>query len=231
MKLEDIDTSRCLFDPKRTDLIQATKHIKEFDVELSYRVSLRTIIRYIALMYDASSPLWREVRSLPLRKAVAMELAGAKKDRMGRFERPIEIILEGRNQDVNAMMMKYIVLQNNPDWTNFIVYQQMYYMDVAKAMSGAYKDTSKATVAIERLSSLVDKGVVRLLGGEGEAPQILDVIYKEATKDLDVSPEEISKHIENSGDVPEDWNPYNVWKENELKESYKVDEIKFVGDK
>lgn len=231
MKLEDIDTSKCLFDPKRSDLLETAKKIKEFDVELSYRVSVRTIIRYIALLYDASSPLWREVRSLPLRKAVAMELAGAKKDRQGKFERPIELILEGKNQTVNSMIVKYIVLQNSPNWSKLSAYENLYYMELAKIQNGAYGKTNDIITAIDKLSNAITVLTDEIIGGHGEAVPILDAIYKEATKDLDISPEKISTYIEESGNVPEDWCPYNVWKDNELKESYKVDEIKFVGDK
>lgn len=229
MKLEDLDTSKCLFDPKRSDILTVAQSYSEFSVELSYRLSVRMVLRYIALLYDAMSPLWREVRSLPLRKAVAMELAGAKRDRTGKFERPVEMIFEGKNQTVNAMIIKYIVLQNSPTWSKLVAYENLYYMELAKIQNGAYGKTNDIITAIDKLSVAITNLTEEILCGHGEAVPILDAIYKEATKDLDVSPEKISTYIEESGNVPEDWSPYNSWKDNEINETYTVDEIRFIG--
>jgi hypothetical protein len=233
LKLENLDMSKCLINPTNTDLINVTKHIPEFNVKLTYRMSLKMVIRYIIIMYDEKSALWREVRSLPLRKAVAMELAGEKPNKQGKFERPIEIIFEGGNQDVNAMIVKYISMQNSPFWTQRCAYETIYYMELAKVQNGAYGNTLNTIKSLDQLSKAITELTDVILGGSGEAPSILEAIYKEATKHLDVSAEKVSDYISNSGDVPPEWNPYNKWKETTgaLEEEYKVDKIRFVGDK
>ena len=231
LTLDKLDTSKCYFNPKDRDILAQTSRIKEFNYKSPYQISTKSIIRYVILMYDAASPLWREVRSLPLRKAVAMELAGVERNREGRFPMPFEKIMEGKNQDVNAMLVKYLSLQNSPNWTRLCVYENLYYMETAKVFNGAYGKTNEVITAIDKLSASISQITTELVGGVGEATPILDAIYKEASKDLDLSPEKISKYIEEMGNVPEDWNPYMTWKDNEVEDEYKVDEIKFAGSK
>lgn len=229
LKLDSLDTSRCLIDPKRSDLFELTKTIPEFNIHNPYRLSVKGIIRYVILMYDADSPLWREVRSLPLRKAVSMELAGFKRDRDGKFDRPIEHIMEGKNRDVNSMLLKYLTMQNNPKWSQRCAYEHIYYMEIGRVMNGAYK-TKEVIQALDQLTERIDSLTGELIGGKGEALPVLEVIYKEATKDLDCSPEKVSQYVADSDNVPDDWSSYAKWVDNELQ-AYKVDEIKFAGDK
>lgn len=230
LKLEDYDTSKLLIDPKASDLLERTKHIPEFNIELSYRLSLKAIIRYVILMYDQDSFLWREVRSLPARKAAAMELAGGKKKNDGTFERPFEIIMEGGNQKVNAMIVKYISLQNSPNWMKLIAFEFIYHMEMGRVMNAAYKDAMPIIKSMDLLSKTINGLTDEIIGGSGEAPAILAAIYKEATKDLDCTPEKISTYIEEKGDLPDSWNPYAVWVKEEQKENYKPEKIRFVGD-
>jgi hypothetical protein len=232
LKLSDIDTSKCLFDPKKSDLLTIAKDIPPFDRELSYRVSKKMIITWIVLLYDQNSSLRKEIRSFPLRKGTAMILAGAKTDKEGRFERPVELILEAKNQDVNAMIVKYISLQNNPKYGQLIAYQTMYHLELAKIQNGAYIKSNEIIKAIDTLASSIDKLTEEIVGGKGEAESILSAIYKEVTKDISISPESISNYLADGGDLPDDWCEYNEWKENEKKsevEYYKVNKIKFIG--
>lgn len=235
IKIEDVDFSKCLFNPTKSSLLNDTKHIKEFNVELGYHMSKKMILTYIILMYDYQCSLWREVRDLTIRKGIAMQLAGAKFDKEGHFERHIELILEGRNQDINAMIIKYIALTNNPSWGQLCAAETLFYYDLARVQNGAFKDSMSVATSTEKLAKMIKSLTEEVLGGDGESEPILAAIYRESTKDLDLSPEKISDYIMANGGtgLPEEWNPYLKWKEKEgiAEKAYKPEKIKFLGSK
>lgn len=230
MKLESLDLSKCLFDPNKSSLLKDVEKYEEFNKDLTHRMSRKAVLTYIILMYDQASPLRREIRSLPARKGTALQVAGFKTDKNGRFEVHVEKILEGVNQDVNAMIVKYLLLQNSPSFMKLVLYELMLARESAKIINGVYK-TPEAMKSIDGLTDSIDKLTEEVIGGRGEAEPILAAIYQEVTKNIDVSPETISEYIVESGDLPEEFNPYNVWREKDgrLMEEYKVDKIKYVG--
>jgi len=229
LELKKSDVKRCLIDPLQDNIGAAVKGIPEFKIHKVYNISISAIIKYVILMYDSESPLWREVRSLPLRKAVAMEMAGIKKDKNGKFSKEAEEIFEGNNREVNSMIVKYITMQNTPVWSNLVAYENIYYMELAKIQSGSYGKTTETIKALDQLSTFITQLTNKLIGGSGEATPILDAIYKESTKELDVTVEKISNYIMENGNVPTDWSPYNEDNDTESKE-YNIDKFKFIGD-
>ena len=111
------------------------------------------------------------------------------------------------------------------------------YMESSRALLGAYKSADAMSKSIDRLAKSKAELTDQLVGGSGEAEPILAAIYKQTTKDLDVSPEKVSNYIQakkdegGQTDIPDEWNPYSVWKDNEISETYKVGDIKYVGAK
>ncbi|HEX9826282.1 MAG TPA: hypothetical protein VGA80_06755, partial [Flavobacteriaceae bacterium] len=143
MKLETLDLSGCLYDPRKSSLLNDISIHKEFAHPLSYNIPRKAMVTYIVLIYDVASPLRREIRDLGARKLMALELAGFSPEKNARFKRHIELLLEGKNQEVTAMIVKYLTLLNDPTWTRLCIYEQMLYMETARAMNGAYKDAKK----------------------------------------------------------------------------------------
>lgn len=231
MKLESFDLSRCLLNPNSSTMLKDAEKHPEFCKELSYRMSRKAVLTYIVLMFDQMSPLRKEIRSLPARKGVSMQMAGFKTDSKGRFEPHVEKILEGKNQDVNAMIVKYLVLQNSPKFVQLIAYESLYFYEIAKIQNGAYGKTIDVIRSVDSLASSIDKLTEEVVGGSGEAEPILAAIYQEVTKDLNISPEAISNYISECGDVPPEWNEYNEWREKDgkLMDEYKVDKTRYVG--
>ena len=233
MKLEDLDLSRCLYNPNKSSFLNDMDRVTGLTKELNQRTSRRAIWTYIVLLYDESSPLRREVRSLPARKGVAAQLAGIKTDKNGRFEPHVERMIEGKNQDVNAMIVKYLVLQNSPKFVQLCAYESLYYFEIAKIQNGAYGKTTEVIKSIDSLATSIDRLTEEIIGGKivEESSLILAAIYQEVTKELNISPEAISNYIMESGDVPDDFNPYKeLAKDGSIKSEYKPEKIKFVGD-
>ena len=114
LELKKSDVKRCLIDPLQQNIGAVVKDIPEFQINKIYNIATSAVIKYVILMYDSESPLWREVRSLPLRKAVAMELSGIKRDENNKISKEAEEIFEGKNKEVNSMIVKYITMQNTP---------------------------------------------------------------------------------------------------------------------
>lgn len=233
MELKDLDLSRCLFNPNSSSFLNDIEQRTGIKKELNQRTSRRAIWTYIVLLYDEASPLRREIRSLPARKGAAMLMSGIKTDSNGRFDQHIERMIDGRNQDVNAMIVKYLVLQNSPKFVQLIAYESLYYFEIAKIQNGAYGKTTDVIKSIDSLATSIDRLTEEIIGGKiaEESFKILEAIYQEVTKDLNVSPEAISNFIMESGDVPADWNPYSEYdKEGNVKETYKPEKLKFIGD-
>lgn len=244
LRIEDIDFSKCVLNPNKPTFLADIKAIPEFNGNLTYKISRKSVIAYIVMMYDHKCSLWREVRSLPARKAMAMELAGFARDKDGKFSYPSELIFQGKNQEVNSMIIKYLVLQNNPRWGQLCAYETLYYYELARIQNMAGVKTKETIDNLEKLSLAINELTEEILGGTGEATPILEAIYNELTKDLDISPEKVSEYIMADGKCPDDWCPYNEWIEQanpkekaEIKKSgkekYKVtdDMWSFLGDK
>lgn len=227
LELKRSDVKRCLIDPLQQNIGAAVKDIDEFQITKVYNIATSSIIKYVILMYDSESPLWREVRSLPLRKAVAMEMSGIEKGKDNKFSKEAEEILEGNNPEVNSMIVKYITMQNTPVWSNLVAYENIYYMELGKIQNGNYGKTIDTIKALEQLSTSITQLTNKLMGGTGEAEPILAAIYKESTKELDTTVEKISNYIMESGNVPKDWSPYN---DKETGEEYKIAKSKFIGE-
>ena len=101
MQLDKLDLSRCLFDPRSQSFLSDIKSYEEFNEDIPYKLPKKRIMTYIVLIYDMDSPLRKEIRDLTARKIMALDLSGFKRDKKtGHFERPIELMLEGRNPQI-----------------------------------------------------------------------------------------------------------------------------------
>jgi len=111
MKLKKLDTSKFLYDPKNEDSFMKLLKYKEFKVIRSREAS--RIIQYVILMYDlANTEIVQEYPHLSHRKMMIARMVGLVE---GKSIRPaIEDILIGKDSRVNAMIIKYLHLFNNP---------------------------------------------------------------------------------------------------------------------
>ena len=95
-----------------------------------------TLLRYVIYAYDMGSP-FHKAGETQKRKLLAMEECGLKKPNTTFSDLDDELmdILRGKNQDVNAMAVQIIRLQNNVKFTLLMAQNDNYYYGIFLLMS------------------------------------------------------------------------------------------------
>ena len=230
MELKDIDSSQFVFDFKDDKFVQKLRAHKQFllppklsytskDQTITFDYDYKQLFTYISLMYEIKSPLHVEVPAYPHRKTKAAQLAGYKFNKYDEFEPEVEAILIGDVEAVNIAIVHYVTMQRVADYLMYTSFQGLLQREHISAASGkAQKDSIKnikdLTAETERLSQ-------KLFGGE-ESRKLRDTLYGAAEFErLKLRSEDIAKIVEETGDVPEDFNPYG---------DYKPSKIKYAGE-
>ena len=220
MQLKEIDTSKFLFDPNDVTVADQLEKYEEFCTKLPGLPKVK-IVQYIICMYDIAS---QEIRSefplYPQRKYEIAKMLGMVSDSK-KIPQAIEDVLIGKNKDVNAMIIKYLTLFNNPDILMLASYYEMYVELNKTAFSGSF---NKDTIAgIEKVNSAIKELTDNVFMGKDET-ELRRELYKSIDEQsLGIRPEEIAEKLQSGEKIFEDFNPY--------AENYEVDPLKFMGDR
>jgi hypothetical protein len=211
MKLSDIDTSKYLYDPKRAESWMKLKKFKEFD---KLKNPSKTI-PYIILMYDVSNDQIRnEFPFYPNRKKGVCDLIGWK------IDKEVEGILIGNDEDVNAMIVRYISLFNNPDLLNLASFYEIYVFLNKEAFSGKFD--SRTITDIEKVNASIKQLTDNVFHGKDETELRMELYRTVREQALGIRPEEIAEKLSRGEDLLDGYERYK---------NYKVGDIKFLGDK
>ena len=220
MTLKDIDTKRLLYDPKSPDFVTNIKSkINEFK---NYVGSLpdRKLFTYIVLMYDISSPLWRDVLDYYERKRVAAEISELP-TKKGKWTSEVEDILLGTNEQINAMIVEYALQFGQPELLQLLGNLSLLSSETRKTISfkgnkDSLKIISETGDEIRRLSRVVFHS-----GEYDEITAARNALYAKVEKERQkLKPEDIVRAIAEDEDLS-DFNPYG---------NYQVEKSKFLGD-
>ena len=222
MELKDIDGSRFLYDPKSTDLVKILKDkLPEFN-KYEGNISAKKVFQFIILMYDASSPLAREIQDYYLRKSTCAEVVGFPKSK-GTWTKESESILIGTDATVNDMIVAFISLFGMIEMYQLVGYLSILSSETRKAID--YRgDKNSISIINDTGSKIQDLQRVVFKSGEyDEISFVRKALYSRLEKErLKIRPEEIVRHITKEGGLPSDYNPY--------EDDYKVEQSKFIGD-
>lgn len=208
MELKDIDTSKFLYDPKRKESYQKLFRFKEFFG------AKEKVIQYIILMYDVSNDEVRnEYPFYPNRKKEVCRMIDLK------ITKDVEDMLIGKKPEVNAMIVKYISLFNNPDLLNLASFYEIYIFLNQKAFSGEF--SSAEIKDIEKVNASIKQLTENIFHGKDETELRLELYKTVREQALGIRPEEIAEKLAR-GEDPLDFNPYG---------KYKPGKMKFIGDK
>lgn len=216
----DYDFSDCKYDPRSSKFVdEICESIPAFD---SYQGEERDrVFGYIVAMYDKRSPMRSKVPEYFERKIRCAELVHMPRSQSGAFNDFTKEVLEGRNDDVNKLVVAYLADLGDIDYMRFIGELTMFHSIQAAMLSGNTDDKLYKT-----MTSLSDslKKLVRELFMSGERDELQRVrilLYESAEKDRrKMHPEAIVAMLNRDGDFPGDWARYG---------KYKPESLKFIG--
>jgi len=221
MKLKKLDTSKFLYDPKNEDSFMKLLKYKEFKVIRSREAS--RIIQYVILMYDlANTEIVQEYPHLSHRKMMIARMVGLVE---GKSIRPaIEDILIGKDSRVNAMIIKYLHLFNNPSLLMLESYKEIYAKLNQLVMGGNIepKDYTKTIQNIEVLHNAINNLADTVLKGKDET-QLREDLYRSIEgRGLGIRVEDIAEKLQRDEPIFPEANPYG---------KYVPKKLKFEGDR
>lgn len=222
MELKDIDGSRFLFDPKDPNLVNILQDkIPEFQ-KYEGKIPAKKVFQYIILMYDVSSPLWRDVLDYYVRKSTIADMVGFPKKK-NTWSEESESILIGTDDIVNGMIVAFVAQFNAIEFYQMIAYLSLLSSETKKAVSF---DGDKNSISIITQTGDKIKELQRVVFRSGEYDEIAQVrksLYSKLEKErLKIRPEDVVRTLAEEGELPPEFNPYG--------KEYKPKKSKFIGD-
>jgi hypothetical protein len=183
------------------------------------------VIQYIIIMYDpASKELEQEFPHLMQRKVEAAKAAGLMVAK-SRMAPEVEDMLIGKNENINAMIIRYLHLFNDPNLLMLESYKSMYAALNQAVMGGQLevREYSKAIQNIETLNTSIIELSNKVLRGRDET-QLREDLYRSIEgRELGIRVEDVAEKLQRGEDPFPEANPYG--------QMYKPKKLKFVGDK
>ena len=217
MNFNKLNYTKFLFDPSDPDLLGKLSRHKEFQVKVG---SKRKIAQYIILMYDKNNDEIRaEYPFYPQRKMEVAKCVGLVEG--NKASKAVEDILIGKNEDVNAMIVRYLTLFNDPDLLILSAYYEIYINLNKSAYRG---EVDKNTIAnLETVNKAIKDLTDGLFGGKDET-ELRKELYKSIEEQsLGIRPEEIAEALQSGKEPLKGFNPY--------QSEYLPEEIRFLGDR
>ena len=217
MNFTKINYSKFLFDPSDPDLIVKLSRHKEFAAKV---VNKRKVVQYIILMYDKNNDEIRaEYPFYPQRKLEVARCVGLTEGK--KVSKGVEDILIGKNEDVNAMIIRYLTLFNDPDLLMLSSYYEIYINLNKEAYRG---EVDKNTIAnLETVNKAIKSLTEGLFGGKDET-ELRQELYKSIEEQsLGIRPEEIAEALQSGKDPLKGFSPY--------QSEYLPESIRFLGDR
>lgn len=217
-----LDISRLQFDISKKDFVRTIKfHLSAFKEYKGY-LEPRETFRYVVLMYDPGSDLWRNESNYIKRKYVAAKLAGfAPNIKTGKFTQKVTNAILGQDEEVNKIIVSYISSFGFPELVELhgmLLVQENLLRDMINGDIDNQMDRTMSRVS-DRIRELT-----RILFHSGEKDELIKMrkeLYENVKKEEMPTPEYVANLLADTGDVPDDWNPYG---------NYKVEEMHFLGD-
>lgn len=218
--LNDIDTSRLLYDPKDKNFVNILEGKIPSFAEYQGKLNKKKVFMYLVLIYDINSPLRKEIPDFYERKRQASIMVGITPDKKGKFSVDVESMIFSEDKHIATMLADLIASYSNPDWTEYVMYlglREKMLIDVLfskETKTTIHKDISATSAHLKELE--------RNLFGSGEYDELQEAkkaLYARAERDRTgrLRPEVVASNLDEAGE-----NPYG--------DSYKVGEMEFLGD-
>jgi len=217
MELKDVDTTGYLYDPKDKESYQRLLKFKEFQEDIP--INKDKVLQYIILMYDMSNDDVRtEYPYYPQRKRELCRLV--KLTRGEKMGEDLENMLIGLIPEVNAMIVRYLSLFNNPELIMLSAYWEIFIELNKRQFSGQF-DKNQVDY-IKKINEDINHLTERLFRGKDETELRAELYKSLKDQTLGIKPEEIAEKISKGEDPLGDYTPYG--------DGYEVSPMKFQGD-
>lgn len=161
------------------------------------RIDRNKILKFVALSSDKESPFRKKYADPLVRNVHCIQEAGFKmKD--DKFPKEIEEIIESRNHKVADMIVSYIKLHNNIDYSHFVMLETMYY----GKLKDVYLNSLSASLKVAELDAIKKSFLQaqRDLLGNDSAKALVNSLYRAVNNDkIDLSPESIANKMNEKG--------------------------------
>lgn len=154
------------------------------------------LFKYIPYVYDKGSPLREIFDDLKKLKVAAAELSGFIVGENGHFNEEVEAVILCTNPDINAMIIKYIILHRNPVYQRFVLINEIFYNASLSVIAGSVKmkDFNDISTQLEEVG--------QILLNRDNSVKLEESLYDYYLKDrIELSPEDIAKKLE-IGELP-----------------------------
>lgn len=161
-----MDYSRYLYKPFDPNTLSA---LEAFDEVFRFKIRNKAkVIDYMILMYDHNNTELRQLYpDYYTRKRYAAVQAGFVTGKGGKLESDIEAILVGENDEFNAALIRYLLMQGIPDYPSLVALREMQARDLedsfrpteAKDRKQIRENLEKITSDIARLEERIFTGV------------------------------------------------------------------------
>lgn len=223
MSLKELDFSKCRYNPAGKTFVKDISHDIPIFEQYEHEKK-REVFRYVVSMYDKNSPLWYKEPEYFQRKILAVNLCELSKETNGgSFSGFSREVMEGRNKEVNQLVVAYLANLGDIEYTMLINELTMYYGYTLKMMSADLLDKAEYTV-LKELSKNISLGTNKIFGSgqDEELTRVKTLLYEKAEQDRQrMNPEAVVKMLETDGDFPVDWGRYG---------KYIPEDLKFMAD-
>ena len=219
MKLNKIDTSKFLYDPRDSNSYIKLRDFKEFKKSFPPKLPWEKVVQYIILMYDQASDVVRAEWPLyPQRKREVARMVGLEVSGKNKY---IEDMLIGLNSEINDMIIRYLRLFNSPELTMLASYQEISVRLQKQALTG---NIDKNLITnIDLVATTIRDLEERVFRGKDETQLRAELYRTMEDEQLGIMSEQIAEKLSRGEDPVRGINPYG--------DGYVPDKLHFIGDK
>lgn len=216
MILDDVNENLYLCNPKDDAAIGALiDSYPEFQEDLDILESQKIkVIRFIILFYDLNNDVKDRITDFWKRKSVCANFAGFQLGHGKKYSKHVKDFLIGANDVVNSMIIRYLLLFNNPDYIELQVATDMYNKQALKAMrlgiSAGASSVKDINDNLTKLNKKIKDTTILVFGGK-ESSQLEERLYLQMQKDrLKYRPEDVAS-VDSKGNKLKDYDIYGLF--------------------
>lgn len=167
---------------------------KEFSEKIPSNLEINKILKWVAFVYDKGSPYRDAYKNILDRKVYAMVDVGYDIVN-GAFEKEIEDIIQSKNHKVTDMVIAYIKLHCEAEYTHLVLMEALYFQKAKQVLLGSEVKVTEMEAANKAYSEAINR--VRM---NDQDKGLAKSLYRSLNKDKFVlRPEDIAKSLKEKG--------------------------------
>lgn len=198
-KIHEYDYENHLIDPTLPDeeLVEKMEKFPEFKRPLDAALNKAKVIRFIVLFFDMAEELSVSHPDIMARKLFAAEVAGFERDADRRFSDEVALMLIGKNENVNRMIVRYVKLFPEPQYPSYVAYQAMLMQQMVASMNETDpKLVKEIRLNITDLNKQISALVEKIFRGDTSASLMKSLYSSMEEEKLGIRPEDVARALQ-----------------------------------